>query len=52
MRFKVNFTIWDYDDYYIIEWETIEEIREIAISEQNKRGLNNGTNNLWSERLD
>lgn len=52
MRFKINYTIWDYEDSYIIEWETIEEIRQIAINEQNKRGLTAEKNNLWSEKLD
>lgn len=51
MKYRINYTIWDYDDSYIIEWETIEEIREKVINEQNKRWLDVEKNNLWSEKI-
>jgi hypothetical protein len=52
MRFKINYEIWEYEDSFIIEWDTIEEIREIASAEEARRWLTIENNNLWAERLD
>ena len=37
MKFIVHYTIWDYADSIVIEWDTIEEIRGIVDSELEKR---------------
>jgi hypothetical protein len=51
MKFRIHFEIGEYQDYIDIEGETIEEIKEIAKSETDKRGLDEVKNNLWSEQL-
>lgn len=48
MEFKINYN-GRYEDSLIIEADTIEEIREIAISECKKRGWDE--KDCWSERL-
>lgn len=51
MTFRVHFTIDGFDDYIDIEGDDIEEIREKAKIEEEKRGLDIDKNNLWSEEL-
>ena len=52
MKFKIYFTVGEYDDYLIVEGDSIEEIRDIASRETRARGLDEKRNNLWSEQLD
>lgn len=48
MRYKIcNIK---YDDFIIVEGETIEEIREIAMNENNKRGWQD--KDCWSEKIE
>ena len=51
MKYRIHFTIDEYEDYFDIEGETIEELRIIAAREEAKRGLTEHKNNLWSEKL-
>jgi len=55
MKFKIHWTIgdWigDWNDEIVVEGDTIEECREQADIETNRRGLDVEKNNLWSEEL-
>jgi len=51
MKFKIHWTIGDWDDELVVEGDTIEECREQADIETNRRGLDSKKNNLWSEEL-
>lgn len=51
MKFKIHFSIGDYDDYFVVEGETIDEIKEKAKYETDRRGLSEEKNNLWSEEI-
>jgi len=51
LRFKIHWTIQDFEDELIVEGNTIEECRVQADIETNRRGLNIDKNNLWSEEL-
>lgn len=47
LRFKVHYTIGDFEDEILIEGETIEEVRETTTNQLNMR---NATYE-WSEEL-
>lgn len=49
MKFKIHYD-GAYSDELVIEGDTIEEIKEQAYAESNKRGWE--TRNCWSEKLD
>jgi len=51
MKFLIHWTIEDYEDYIIVEGDTIEEIRQFAKVETDRRGLDETKNNLWSEEI-
>lgn len=55
MRFEIHYTIpgdyMDHEDHFIVEGDTIEEVREIAFAEERKRGLTEEKNNLWSREI-
>jgi hypothetical protein len=51
MKFEIHYTIKDYNDFFIVEADTIEEIREKAKIETDKRGLDEVKNDLWSVEL-
>lgn len=48
MKFKIHYEIGDYQDYHIVEGETIEEIREVA----NEIVRVKQPDNYWSEELE
>jgi hypothetical protein len=48
LKFKICYS-GKYQDYFIIEGETMEECKEIAINESNKRGWEE--KNCWSEKI-
>jgi len=48
MKFKIHNS--KYSDHLIIEGEDIEEVREIAKSETNRRGWKD--KDCWSERIE
>jgi len=48
MKFEIHFTVGDYEDYFIVDGETIEEICAIAKRETDARGLDEKINNLYS----
>ncbi len=48
MKFKIHFTIDEYEDYFVIEGDTIKEIRTKSDSELKKRGLTLEKNNVYS----
>lgn len=52
MKYRIYYSIWEHEDSFDIQWETIEEIREKAFNEEAKRWLTVDNNNLWSERLE
>ena len=51
MKFKIHWTVDNFEDDIIIEGEDIQEIKEKADCETNKRGLDQIKNHLWSEEL-
>lgn len=51
LKFRIHFEVGEYQDSIDIEGKTIEEIKKIAKSETDKRGLDEVKNNLWSEKL-
>jgi hypothetical protein len=51
MKFKIHFEIGDFHDYFIVEGDTIEEVKEKANAEERRRGLDEDENNLWSEEI-
>ncbi len=48
MKFKIYFSVGEHDDYFIVEGETIEDIRAAAERETSARGLTEEKNYLWS----
>lgn len=48
MKFIIHYN-GKYEDDIVIEGDTVEEIKEIAFAEGEKRGWN--ANDCWSERL-
>lgn len=52
MKFKIHYSIKDYEDFFIIEGGSIEEIQIKAHEEMIRRGLKEGLNSLWSEELE
>jgi len=51
-KFKIHFTTKDYDDFFIVEGETIEDVQEIAYAALKERGLDAKANNAWSEEIE
>lgn len=51
MKFEIHYSVGDYEDYIVIEGDTIEEIKEIAQRETNARGLTEEKNHLWSREI-
>lgn len=57
MKFKIHFThkgenvVDDVDDFFIIEGETIYDIRNEFYKELAKRNLDDNKNNCWSEEI-
>ena len=51
MKFEIHFMVGDYEDFFIVEGETIEEIIGIAKRETDARGLDETINNLWSKKI-
>ena len=49
MKFRLHFEYKDFEDYIDIKGETIEEIRQVAFREMNRRGVD--TSQCWSEEL-
>lgn len=52
MTFKIFFTIDEQEDFFFVEGDSIEEIREAAKAETDKRGLEAGENCLRSEKCE
>lgn len=50
MKFKIHYNGRDYQDELVIEEDTIEEIREKAFQECDKRGWDR--RRCWSENID
>jgi hypothetical protein len=48
MEFKIYFTIDGTEDYFIVEADTIEELKQLAEQECIKRNLTVDKNNLYS----
>jgi hypothetical protein len=57
MTFKIHFThkgenvVDDVDDYFIVEGDTLEDIRDNANKELAKRNLDVHESNVWSEEI-
>ena len=51
MEVRINYTIKDYEDSYMINGDTVEDIQRINKQEMAKRGLDSSKNNMWSEEL-
>ena len=50
-EFKIHYEINDYHDYFIIQGETIEEVKINVKIEADKRELDPVKNNIWSEEI-
>ena len=51
MKFIIRFYVYDYEDSFIVEGETIQEIRDKADSFFIARGLDSNTVGAWSEEV-
>jgi len=51
MKFRIHFEIHNNTDFFEVEGDTIEEIREKADSFFTQRGLTAEETNAWSEEL-
>lgn len=51
MKFRIHFTRTGTEDFFDIEGESIEEIKESSKKEISRRFLTEEKNNLWSEEL-
>lgn len=51
MKFKVHYSLEEYDDFFIIEGDELEEIKEKVFKELFVRGVDTEKNNVWSEEL-
>jgi len=51
MKFEIHFEIGEYEDYFIVDGNTIEEIRKTVKQETDRRGLDEKKNNLYSIEL-
>lgn len=47
VKFRVHFEVCEYKDFIDLEWETVEEVRNMAKEEIEKRGATG----LYSERI-
>jgi len=52
MKFKIYFTIDDNEDYFIIEEDSIVDIKNTVELEISERNLDQVKNNMWSEEID
>lgn len=51
MKFKIHFSIGDYEDYFIVEGDSWKEIKKACKAEVDSRGLSVDKNNIWSEQI-
>lgn len=51
MKFRIHFTKDSVEDSFDIEGESIDEVKELAKEQTDKRFLTEKENNLWSERV-
>jgi hypothetical protein len=51
VKFKIHFTIGDYEDSFVVTGDTIEEIRNASNSYFESRGLDANGCNAWSEEI-
>jgi hypothetical protein len=51
MKFEIHFSVGDYEDYFVIEADTIDVIRIMAKNETDARGLTEEKNHLWSREI-
>jgi hypothetical protein len=51
MKFRIHYETKDFQDWFIIDGESIEEIQGKVKQEMEKRGLDEKKNNLWSEEI-
>lgn len=51
MKFRIHFTVNDVEDSFVVEAETIEEIRVQAQKELARRGSTWDNGMAWSEEL-
>lgn len=49
MKVKVYFTVFNHQDYFIVEGENVEEIKEKVKKEMEKRDLHIVLNDMWTE---
>ena len=51
MKIKMNYTINDFNDSYILAGESLEEIQANNQKEMDKRGLSKKKNEMYSELI-
>lgn len=51
MKFKIYYTVNDYEDYFLIEGDTIEDIKTLTTEACLKRNLHFQINEMHSEQI-
>ena len=51
MKFEIHYKIKDYNDYFVINGDSLKEIKELADKEISKRGLDIFKNNIYSIQI-
>jgi hypothetical protein len=52
MTFRVHFSVDDYEDFFNVSGNTIDEIKTKVNEFLLLRGLSQNENNMWSEKLE
>ena len=51
MKYNIHFTVGEYEDYFVVESDSFDEIMTTVDRETKARGLEPDINNLWSEEI-
>ena len=51
MKYKIHFSVQEWEDFFIVEADTFDEIMKIVDRETKARRLEPDRNNLWSEEV-
>jgi hypothetical protein len=51
MKFKIHFTVREYEYYFIVSGNTLKDAQDEAHKQTTLRGLTEAKNGLWSEEI-
>lgn len=51
MKFRIYFEVEDIEDFFEVEADTLDEMRDVAKREIDVRNLDVAKNNVWSEEI-